>query len=404
MGLACVSTALCAIAVVAGAEPFLSKQDIFAAGEGGYDLHRIPGMVATTQGTVLAYCEARMTSHTWPGADWAKMDVLMRRSTDGGRTWEPPRKIITAPPDIELNPVSIEKRLARPGDITQNNAVAIVDRDTGAVHFVYCIEYARCFHMRSDDEGVTFTEPFEITHVFETFRPDYAWRVIAVGPGHGIQLRNGRLLATAWLSTGEHGNGHDPSVVATIYSDDHGATWQAGAIAAADPGVHNPSEAVAIELADGRVMLNMRNQTRLEGRRNRLRAVCVSPDGVRDWGPVRFDEALVEPECMANLIRLSLAPEGGKNRILFSNPDNATSRERKNVTIKLSYDEGETWPVQKVLEPGRSGYSDLAVTADGTILCFYERGSFDKDHMTTAHLCVARFNLEWLTDGEDHLP
>jgi len=160
---------------------------------------------------------------------------------------------------------------------------------------------------------------------------------------------------------------------------------------------------VAIELADGRVMLNMRNQTRHE-RRRRLRAVCVSPDGARDWGPVRFDEALVEPECMANLVRLSLAPDGGKNRILFSNHDNARSRERKNVTIKLSYNEGETWPVQKALERGRSGYSDLAVTPDGTILCSHERGSFGKDHMNAAHLCVARFNLEWLTDGRDRLP
>jgi len=105
---------------------------------------------------------------------------------------------------------------------------------------------------------------------------------------------------------------------------------------------------------------------------------------------------------MASITRVSQHPR--KNRIVFSNPDtgnraggNATvRRDRKNLSIKLSYDEAKTWPVNKALEPGYSGYSDLAVLSDGTILCLYERGTNRPDYLT-----LARFNLEWLTDGKD---
>jgi sialidase-1 len=116
---------------------------------------------------------------------------------------------------------------------------------------------------------------------------------------------------------------------------------------------------------------------------------------------------------MASIVRYSLAGEaGGRNRILFANPhwleradgkaQPGLVRDRKNVSVKLSYDEGQTWPVNKSLEAGFSGYSDLAVLPDGTILCFYERGSIDgKNNFGTDRLTVARFNLEWLTDGAD---
>ena len=116
---------------------------------------------------------------------------------------------------------------------------------------------------------------------------------------------------------------------------------------------------------------------------------------------------------MASLCRLSLAsPSGGRNRLLFVNPHNleradgnttpGLGRDRKNVSVKLSYDEGQTWPVNKTLEPGASGYSDLAVGADGEIYCFFERGS-SEGNFATKFLTVARFNLEWLTDGKDSL-
>ncbi len=386
----------------ASAEPFLEKQNIFTALEGDYRLYRIPGMVVTQKGTVLAYCEARKKPVKWAAADWAQIDILMRRSTDGGKTWDPPRKVVTPPADTRLNPVSTEKKLGVPGCITVNNFVAIADNKSDTLHFVYCVEYERCFYMRSEDDGLTFSTPVEITSAFEAFKSQYDWRVIAVGPGHGIHLTSGRLLATVWLSTGKFGNGHYPSIVTTIYSDDDGQTWHLGDIVADEgPSPKNPSETVVVELADGRVMMNLRNVGMDRKTRQWYRAVSISPDGASDWCTPYFDKTLSESVCMANILRYSLASEGDKNRILFSNPDNPGNKERKNLTIRMSYDEGKTWPVKRALEPGRSGYSDLARLPDGTILCFYERDTFDGDHLNTAHLCVARFNLEWLTQGQD---
>jgi sialidase-1 len=142
------------------------------------------------------------------------------------------------------------------------------------------------------------------------------------------------------------------------------------------------------------------------------RLVTTSKDGATGWSKPVFQEQLLEPICMASIVRLSALPAGDKNRIVFANPDNLSrtdkketpgkSRDRKNLSIKLSYDEGTTWPVNKLLEPGFSGYSDLATLGDGTILCFYERRSTDEKSSTkTGLLTVARFNLPWLTDGKD---
>jgi sialidase-1 len=107
---------------------------------------------------------------------------------------------------------------------------------------------------------------------------------------------------------------------------------------------------------------------------------------------------------MGSIVRLSQRPASDRNRLLFSNPNNPRGRERRNLTVKMTYDEGLTWPVGKSIEPGVSGYSDLAVGPDGTIYLFYERGSVSGSHFNPGSLCVARFNVEWLTEGLDRLP
>jgi sialidase-1 len=218
-------------------------------------------------------------------------------------------------------------------------------------------------------------------------------------------LKGGRLLVPVWLSTS---GSHRPSITATIYSDDHGRTWQRSEIAVPNtPEWINPNETCAEELSDGKVMLNVRS----ESKANR-RLITLSPDGAADWSKPEFVDALLEPICFGSMTRLSSTKAGGKNRLLFSNPHNLTRadgkdtpglpRDRKNVSVSLSYDEGKTWPVIKTVEPGFSGYSDLAAMNDGTILLFYERGSTDgKNHYKTGLLTVARMNLEWLTDGSD---
>jgi len=278
------------------------------------------------------------------------------------------------------------------------------------VYLMYQINYARAYLKQSSDEGITWSPPQEITDAFEVFRSrdDYNWEVLAMGPGHGIALRSGRLVVPVWLSTNRK---HRPSLSATIYSDDRGKSWHAGeVIVHSNKKSVNPSEHMLIELGDGRVMTNIRTEST-----EHRRMVSISPDGASDWTEPQFDSALYEPICMASIVRLTKRPQHDRNRIVFANPHNldradgkledGKSRDRKNIAVKLSYDEGKTWAFDKVLDAGYSAYSDLAVLPDGTILCLYERGrdsDAEKQKPTSyAYLTLARFNLAWLTDGKD---
>jgi sialidase-1 len=378
------------------AGPFIDKQDLFKVGDDpAFKLYHIPGIVVTARGAVLAWCEARKK-----GGDWDDIKVLMRRSTDDGVTWSAPKSLVDVPGHKNKNPFALRIEHVDPMDVTYNNPVLIADRD-GTVHMLVCLEYMRCFYQRSEDDGITWSAPTEITATFESFRKNYDWKVLATGPNHSIQIRSGRLVVPVWLSTGTGGNAHRPSVTGTIYSDDQGRTWKAGDIAV--PCTEewiNPNETVAIELSDGSVMLNCRNESKAH-----RRLITISPDGATGWSTPKFDNALLEPICMAGIVRYSL----DRPRILFCNPDNLSradgkeepgkNRDRKNVSVKLSYDEGKTWVVNKSLEPGASMYSDIAVTKSGTILCFYGRGT--KPGFAGDALTLARFNLEWLTDGKD---
>jgi sialidase-1 len=360
-------------------------------------------VVVTAKGTVLAWCEVRKRAIAI--SDWDDNRILLRRSTDDGKTWSAARSIADVPGPKTKNPSALRMKNVNPADVTYNNPVLIADRD-GTVHMLFCLEYMRCFYQRSDDDGLTWSTPTEITAAFEGFRKAHDWKVLATGPNHGIQLRNGRLLTPVWISAGTGSNSHHPSVAGTLYSDDHGATWHAGDIAVPTNETWiDPNEATAVELSDGRVMLNVRN----ESKPNR-RLMTISDNGATGWSTPRFDEALWEPVCMASLIRYDF---GGQKLLLFSNPHNLEKakgkaepgkyRDRKNISVKISRDEGQTWISNKTIEAGPGMYSDLAVTHAGTILCFYGRSGESQGvatglaAMTGGRLTLARFNLEWLS-------
>jgi sialidase-1 len=378
----------------------VDKQDLFEARTAGYTLYRIPGILVTGRGTILAWCEARKAK----GWDWDPIDVLLRRSTDGGRTWDAARPIAIAPADAVYNPAAISHKLGGVG-VTLNNPVLIAGPDS-TVHFLYCVNYARCFYRRSNDDGQTFSPPIEITATFDKFRPEYNWQVIGPGPGHGIRLSSGphegRLIVPTWLSLGTGNNGHHPDWTATVFSDDDGKTWARGDFfARSTPDIIDPSETVAVQLSDGRVMVNSRTDT--PGKR---RLVTISPDGATHWSNPAYDPALFDPVCFASMIRLPGAPNGPKQgRLVFCNPNSETKsngksvmKPRRNLTLRLSEDDGKTWPISKVLDPGTAGYSDLAAGADGTIYCLYERGGI-KDMFDTGFLTLARIAPGWLTGG-----
>ncbi len=353
------------------------RQDLFSRDTGGYTMYRIPGICAAPGGAILAHAEARYGR----GGDWDKSDIVMRRSIDGGRAWGTPRQVLNQ---------------ADYGDGPLHNFNTIVDYENGIVHVLFCFGYARAFYMQSNDDGASFSQPREITATFEDFRAEYDWGVLAIGLPNGIRLRQtGRLVIPVWLSI-SRSSAHRPNRCATIYSDDDGASWQRGELI---PNVvPNLNESGIVELEDSTVLLNMRNGIGLT-----RRVISRSRAGIGGWSIPQLDPQLLEPTCQGTLFRHSWAGAGA-SRILFCNPDNLAGedakgtsifRARKNLTVKLSFDECKSWAFAKVIEPGYAGYSALAVGADETVLCLFERGksaSGDSDD----HLTLARFDLDWL--------
>jgi sialidase-1 len=365
------------------------RQTVFDPENGDYYTYRIPSLVATKQGTLLAFSAARKGK----GGDWDPIDVVLRRSTDFGKTWGP----------LQL--------IAHKENAPCDNATPIVDWQTGEIHLLYQTDYAKCWSIRSEDDGETWSDPVDITPVIETYKKDYDWNVLAPGPGHGVALSNGRLVVPFWLSTG--GKSHRPSIVVAVYSDDHGRTWHPGDVAVPDNAFTViPNETSALQLAGGRVMFNSRN----ESPRHR-RLITYSNNGATGWSESIFAEELFEPICFGSLCRFSIKPAQSKNRILFCNPDSrndsweggsstprsGTNRRRCNLTMRMSYDEGETWAVAKVIDPNIAGYSDITVTPDGLIHCIYESGGMQGNQYLTKQLILVSFDLDWLSDGADRL-
>lgn len=367
------SIALCAVTGCGTAKQFASgaspdSTQVFSPG-GAYASMRIPALVLSKKGTLLAFCEGRIGT----ASDWADMDLLMRRSLDGGKTWGP-------------NVVIAAKKSGEP----TSNATPIVDKD-GTIHLLYQRDYAKAYYTFSKDDGQTWAAPVDITYAFEAFKPEYDWKVLAPGPGHSIQLTNGRLLVPVWLSNPSKlkpRRSHAPSCIATIYSDDLGKTWKRGEIIADNTAdFKNPSETMAIQLKDGSTMVNIRNVTE-----KRRRGLSYSKDGISNWSKPVFSEELFEPICMATIIRIPEKQGGG---MLFINPDSRDigKHPRQNLTARISNDEGQSWPIKKVISSGPSGYSDVAVADDGTVYCLYETNDGKGWNYSLVLKC---FKLSWV--------
>lgn len=332
---------------------------VFDPVPGEYSSTRIPALVITQKGTLLAFAAGRIES----ASDWADMDLLLRRSEDGGNTW-----------------AAVQVVAPRAGGKPTDNPVPIVGKD-GTIHLLYQRDYAYAYYTRSTDDGLTWAPPVDITPAFEAFRKEYDWKVLAPGPGHSIQLKNGRLLVPVWLADSDKlkpHRSHRPSRIATIYSDDNGKTWRRGAMVPDAEGFKNPSETMAVQLPDGRVMLSIRNESD-----KRRKGVSYSKNGISGWTVPAYDEELFEPICMSSIIS---AKYGGKDYLLFLNPDSEhiTKHPRQNLTLKLSDDGGRTWGVKQVIHEGISGYSDIAVAPDGTVYCLFETKTDLKDGWSLA--------------------
>lgn len=198
-----------------------STTTLFRAGEGGYAGYRIPGLLATPDGTLLAYAEARRESQH----DWGAIDVVARRSEDGGLTWSEPTQWAHAGPPRPKNPVALVRNLAVPGTVTANNPVLLPGAHPPEIHLIYALEYRYLFHRISSDAGRSWSPAREITSAADSVRAVFPWQTIAVGPGHGVRQANGRLVTPVWYSLGEGANVHKPSRTGALWSNDEGATW-----------------------------------------------------------------------------------------------------------------------------------------------------------------------------------
>ena len=365
----------------------ITHVSLFEAGKEGYSRYHIPALAVTKEGTILAFCEARKGR----GGDAVKTDILLRRSVDGGRSWSPAQLV------------------AADGDDTCGNPCPVVDQSDGTIWLPFCKNPSlpnehteqivlgkaprTVWITKSTDDGATWSEPQEITGSVKL----NSWTWYATGPTHGIQLTSGRLLIPCdhveGITVGPKewnlvvGRPDDLPRSHVIYSDDHGRTWQIGG--SVD---RVTSECGLVETVDGALYINCRNKG--IGQR---RAYAWSWDGGLSFSPLALDGTLVDPNCQANLVRMTSVGTHDRNRVLFSNP---ASLKRERLTVRLSYDECQTWAVSRVLHEGPSAYSDLCIAPDMAICCLYDRGTVDPYE----EISFARFSLEWLTNGEDAWP
>ncbi len=350
-----------------------------AAGQDGADTYRIPGLVTTNAGTLVAVYDIRYNNSKDLQED---IDIGMSRSTDGGRTWDPMKVIMD---------------MGEFGGLPQNlNGIGdpsiLYDHNTGTL-WVAALwmsgaspdkmlwwasmpgmtpqETGQLILAKSTDDGLTWSEPVNITRQIK----DPAWQLLLQGPGRGITMSDGTLVFPAQfkadLGVKAIDGGQYTCHSTIIYSKDGGETWLIGKGAKT-----NTTEAQVAELSDGTLMLNMRDdRNRSDKGETNGRAVAVTSDLGQTWSAhPTSNSALPEPNCMASLIAADVKVDGVTSRVLFfSNPDDKSSR--VNMTVKMSQDEGMTWPAEnavKLYSPQCYGYSCLTMVDEEHVGILYE--------------------------------
>lgn len=365
--LRCFPAAL-ALAAAAVAAPAVEQVEVFTSRQDGYHTYRIPAALRAADGTLLAFCEGRKNG----GGDSGDIDLLLKRSTDGGRTWGAAQRVWDDAANTCGNPCPVlDETTGTLWLLLTHNLGTDRERDIAA----RTAQGTRTVWVaHSTDHGATWTKPVEITSTTK----DPSWTWYATGPGNGIQIKSGphqgRLVIPCDHNYDDEATKTHLSGSHAIYSDDHGKTWKLG-------GVIRPklNECQVAERFDGRgtLVMNMRSN---HGRN--LRAEALSTDGGQTWSPPQDAPALVEPVCQASLLRHEPA-----RLLLFSNP---AAKTRVNLTVRASADDGRTWRDVAVLHPGPSAYSSLVALSDTEAGCLYERG----DARPYEKITFARFSVK----------
>jgi sialidase-1 len=333
----------------------IERNVLFRAGEGGYASYRIPAIVAVGEKGVLAFCEGRKNN----GGDSGEINLLERRSADGGRTFGPVQVVWAD------------------GANTCGNPCAVVDEATGVVWLLMTHNLGEdrepgltmgtskktrtVWVTSSKDGGKTWEKPQEITK--EVKKEEWAW--FATGPGVGVQIHTGKYKGRLVIPCDYVTRGGKMGNSVVFYSDDHGQSWKIGG----EPAGGGYNESQVVELNGGEVMLNMRNGRVKKGTTQpKERGVAVSEDGGETFAAARHDTALVEPICQGSILRYSWGKNGV---ILFANP---ASTKREKMTVRESRDEGQTWSDGRVVWDGPAAYSCLVKLQDGQVGLLYEAG------------------------------
>ncbi|MDO4557850.1 MAG: sialidase family protein [Planctomycetia bacterium] len=346
----------------------------FSAGMDDYSTYRIPSISEAPDGTLLALAEGRRYS----ASDTGDIDLVLRRSHDGGRTWEPMRVLWDDAGNTCGNPCPVVDSMGtihllmtwNRGDDVESRIIA------GESH-----DIRRIFVMRSSDQGETWSEPIEISET--TRKSDWTW--YATGPGVGIRLENGPHAGRLVIPCDHVERDTKAMRSHVIISDDHGLTWRIGGTAP-EPGVN---ECEVAELPDGSLLLNMRNYDRSEPSRQISRSV----DGGLTWIDQRHDAVLIEPICQASFRRVGTEGENAMT-YLFSNP--ASEKKRERMTIRMSTDGAKTWKYSRKIDDRPAAYSCLVALQDGTFGCLYETG----DRTAYETITFIRFSESWVRGTE----
>lgn len=365
--------------------------------------YRIPALLVAPNGDLLAVAERR---NDGPG-DLGDHDLVMKRSRDCGKTWGPEVVLVDDGPNNCTDPT------------------LLLDVQRGVIWLFFLRDKVQYYCLHSADSGLTWS-PIRSIHAAVT-RPEWdrlgqdrpkprptkteaktrhqgtlwtdQWmQRYGVGPGWAaLQVERGpkagRLLVPARHL--EQIEGKHQSFSHVFYSDDHGATWHLGPNAVPDG-----NECRLIELADGRVMILARDSDNSRRPDRIRRLAAVSRDAGDTWEPAYAQPDLKCPQCHASIRRYSLAGPQDCNRILFSNPNSGYRTEkhpygRVNLSVRISYDEAQTWSDGKTVYPYASSYSDLAVLPDRSIGLIYERGPEGSTHYWD-EIQFTRFDLTWL--------
>ena len=342
------------------ADGVLNYLDLFnSSNNPNVSCYRIPALATAANGDLIAAIDERVPS--CGDLKWSKdINIVVRRSSDNGKTWSEIEKIVDFPEGKSASdPSMIVDNVTKEIFLFYNFMDLDNEKDVYYLHVV-----------KSADNGKTWSQPEDITPQIakQEWHNDFKF----ITSGRGIQTRSGTLLhCMVNLNNG----------LRVFGSNDHGKTWFFR-----DTPLFPADESKIVELADGSWMVNSRSNN------TGIRHIHLSQDEGNSWKTSQ-EPLLIDPGCNASIIRFTAKADGyNKNRLLFSNPK--SDKDRVNLTVRISYDEGQTWSEGKTIYKGESAYSSMTVLDNGDIGLIFEKD----DHTENAFVS---FSLNWLTDGKD---